>query len=137
MSWIRPAAKKAVKYGPYVPQMWKHIGRPTQAAAQKQLAGWAARRTALQHADTLTDGSVLGVMHDGRRTWVVFSGEEPVAAYPQTTTPMEQLTAHADLRRRITPDQARERHRVRELRRRAGEQAKQLPRPRRRRDSQR
>jgi hypothetical protein len=136
MSWIKPAAQKAVKYGPYVPQVWKHIAKPTQAAAQKQLASWAARRTALQHADTLTEGSALGVMHNGQRTWVVFSGEEPVAAYPQTTTPLERLTVHADLRKRITPEQARERRRVRGLRRRAGEQDKQLPRPRRRRKSQ-
>jgi hypothetical protein len=135
MSWIKPAAQKAVKYGPYVPQVWKHIAKPTQAAAQKQLTSWSARRTALQHADTLTDGSVLGVMHDGQRRWVVFSAEEPIAAYPQTTTPLDQLTAHADLCKRVTPDQARERRIARELRRRAGERARQLPRPRRRRES--
>ena len=56
--------------------------------------------------------------------------------YPQTTTPLEQLTAHADLRKRITPDQARERQRARELRRLAGERVKELPRPHRRRKSE-
>jgi hypothetical protein len=130
VSWIGPAAKKALKYGPYVQQAWKHAGKPAQAAAQKQLAGWAARRTALQHADTMTDGSVLGVMHDGQRLWVVFSADEPVAAYPHSPIPLEQLVAHADLSKRLTPQQARQRQRAREVRRRAGEQAQRLRRRR-------
>ena len=133
MSWIKPAAKKAVKYGPYVPQVWKHVGKPTQAAAQKQLASWAARRTALQHADTLTDGSVLGVMDQGVRVWVVYSADEPVTVYPDTTTLLETLVARANLSKRITPEQARERQRLRAIRHQAVERAKQLPRPRRRR----
>jgi hypothetical protein len=131
MSWIGPAAKRALKYGPYAAQAWKHLGRPTQAAVQKQVGSWAARRTALQHADTVTDGSILGVMHDGARVWVVFSGDEPVTAYPNTSTPLAQLVAHADLPRRVTPEQARERQRMREMRRRAGDRARQIG-PRRR-----
>jgi hypothetical protein len=131
MSWIGPAAKRALKYGPYAAQAWKHLGKPTQAAVQKQAGSWAARRTALQHADTVNQGSVLGVMHDGAKGWVVYSGDEPVTAYPSTSKPLAELVAHADLTRRITPEQARERQRLRELRRRAGGRAKQI-RPRRR-----
>jgi hypothetical protein len=135
MSWIGPTAKKVVKYGPHVQQAWKHIGKPTQDAAQKQLSTWAARRTALQHADTLTDGSVLGVMHDGERTWVVFSADDPVAAYPHSAAPLTELVEHADLTKRVTPELVRERQRAREIARRAQQRAKQLPRPRRRRKS--
>jgi len=126
MSWIGPAAKRALKYGPYAAQAWKHLGRPTQAAVQKQVGSWAARRTAVQHADTVNDGSILGVMHDGARVWVVFSGDEPVTAYPSTAKPLAELVAHADLRKRVTPEQARERRRTRELRRRAGDRARQI-----------
>jgi hypothetical protein len=134
MSWIGPAAKRALKYGPYAAQAWKHLGKPTQAAVQKQASSWAARRTALQHADTMNDGSLLGVMHDGAKVWVVYSGDEPVTAYPSTSKPLADLVAHADLSKRITPEQARERQRIRELRRRAGARAEQI-RPRRRRKS--
>ena len=133
MSWMGPAAKRALKYGPYAAQAWKHLGKPTQAAVQKQAGSWVARRTALQHADTVEDGSVLGIMHDGARVWVVYSGDEPVTAYPSTAKPLAELVAHADLRKRITPEQAREQQRMRELRRRAGKRAKQIG-PRRRRD---
>jgi hypothetical protein len=134
MSWIGPAAKRALKYGPYAAQAWKHLGKPTQAAVQKQASSWAARRTARQHADTMNDGSLLGVMHDGAKVWVVYSGDEPVTAYPSTSKPLADLVAHADLSKRITPEQARERQRIRELRRRAGARAEQI-RPRRRRKS--
>jgi hypothetical protein len=134
VSWIGPAAKRALKYGPYAAQAWKHLGKPTQAAVQKQASSWAARRTALQHADTVNHGSVLGVMHEGAKVWVVYSGEEPVTAYPSTTKTLAELVAHADLARRMTPQQARERQKTRELRRRAGDRAKQI-RPRRRRKS--
>jgi len=133
MSWMGPAAKRALKYGPYAAQAWKHLGRPTQAAVQKQASSWAARRTALQHADTVTDGSVLGVMHEGAKAWVVYSGDEPVTAYPSMSTPLVDLVAHADVSKRVTPEQARERQRIHELRRRAGARAGQLRRRRRRR----
>jgi hypothetical protein len=132
MSWMGPAAKRALKYGPYAAQAWKHLGKPTQAAVQRQASSWAARRTALQHADTINRGSILGVMHEGAKVWVVYSGDEPVTAYPPTSKPIAELVAHANLAKRITPEQARERQRMRELRRRAGDRVKQI-RPRRRR----
>lgn len=119
MSWMGPAARRALKYGPYVRQAWKHAGRPAQEAAQKSVSSYLARRTALQHADTVVRGSVLPVMHDGSRVWVVFSADQPVAAYPSVTTPLPDLVTHADLARRVTPAQAHERERVRQLRRRA------------------
>jgi len=134
MSWMGPAAKRALKYGPYAAQAWKHLGKPTQAAVQKQAGSWAARRTALQHADTVTDGSILGVMHEGAKVWVVYSGDEPVTAYPSTAKPLAELVAHANLSKRLTPVQAREQQRLRELRRRAGDRARRI-RPQRRRRS--
>jgi hypothetical protein len=35
--------------------------------------------------------------------WVVFSGEEPVAVHPPTSTPIAELTARADLSTRVRP----------------------------------
>jgi hypothetical protein len=119
MSWIGPAAKRALKYGPYVQQAWKHAGKPAQEAARRSLSTYAAQRTALQHADTVVDGSVLPVMQHGSKVFVVFSADEPVAAYPSVTTPFSELVGHADLGKRVTPAQVRERQRLGELRRRA------------------
>ncbi|MBA3619910.1 MAG: hypothetical protein H0W56_10040 [Acidothermales bacterium] len=86
MSWLRPVAKNALKYGPHAQQVWKHAGRPAREAAQKAVADWSSRRTALEHADTVIDGSLLSVMHEGRRVWVVFSGDDPIASYPAVST---------------------------------------------------
>lgn len=126
MSWIGPAAKRALKYGPYAQQAWKHAGKPAQEAAQRSVASWAARRTALQHAETLVEGSVLGVVHDGTKVWVVYSGDDVVAAYPSVPVPLPDLVAHADFSRRVTPAEARERQRVREVRARAQERVRRL-----------
>jgi hypothetical protein len=126
MSWIGPAAKRALKYGPYVQQAWKHAGRPAQEAAQRSVSSFLARRTALQHADTVVDGSVLPVMHAGARVWVVYSADTPVAVYPSVPAPLSDLVAHADLTKRITPDQAHEHEHLRELRRRAAGRVRRL-----------
>lgn len=123
MSWMGPWAKRALKYGPYVQQAWKHAGKPTQQALRKSAASWSSRRTALQHADTVRRGSVLRVMHEGGWVWVVYSGDQPVASYPTVAVPLSDLVAHADLDKRVTPGELRERQRARELRRVAGERA--------------
>ncbi|MGH3368037.1 MAG: hypothetical protein ACRDOY_12625 [Nocardioidaceae bacterium] len=119
MSWIGPAAKRALTYGPYLRQAWKHAGKPAQQLARQALVSQRARRTALQHADTVLEGSVLSVMHEGLTVWVVYSGDVPVAAYPSVTATLPQLVERADLSKRFTPTQARERSRARMLRERA------------------
>jgi hypothetical protein len=134
MGWIGPAAKRALKYGPYVQQAWKHAGRPAQEAAQRSVSSYLSRRTALQHADTVVQGSVLPVMHAGSRLWLVFSADEPVAVYPSVPVTLADLVAHADLSKRVTPGEAREQERVRELRRRAAGRMRGLRRRRRTRE---
>jgi len=114
MSWIGPAGKKLVKYGPQAQLLWKHAARPATSVAQQALASAAARRTALKHADTVVEGAVLNVFHGGSERWVVFSRGAPVAVYPpaadgQTDQQLHALIEHADLSKKMTPDQVRAR----------------------------
>jgi hypothetical protein len=132
MSWLRPVAKNAVKYGPHAQQVWKHAGKPAREAAQKAAADWSSRRTALEHADSVVDGSLLRVVHEGRGVWVVFSGDAAVASYPSVSTSPTELVTHADKGKRVTPEELRERQPSRRIRRRIAEQSGKLPgRPRR------
>jgi hypothetical protein len=41
----------------------------------------------------------------GEPVWVVFSGDEPIAAHPATTTPLADLIAKSDLSTRLRPDE--------------------------------
>lgn len=107
MSWIKPVGTKLVKYGPQAQLLWKHVAAPATAAAGHTFAAQTARRTALKHADTVVGGAILNVMREGETYWVVFSGGEPVEAYPQAPVPLPQLIAHADLSKKMTPDQYR------------------------------
>lgn len=114
MSWIGPAGKRAVKYGPQAQLLWKHAAKPATSAAQQALASLAARRTALKHADTVLEGAVLSVFHAGREHWVVFSKGSPVAVYPplagsQTDQQLAALIEHADLSKKMTPEQVKAR----------------------------
>lgn len=128
MSWLKPTAKKAAgygakygaKYGPHAVVVWNIAGDHVQAAARAKAAEIAERRKAFQEADSVVDGSVLRVVDHGTVTFVVFSGEEPVASYPDSTKPLDELIAHADLARRMTPAQRRERRATNRARRAAG-----------------
>ncbi|MBA2772515.1 MAG: hypothetical protein H0U36_00485 [Nocardioidaceae bacterium] len=109
MSWIRPVGTKLVKYGPQAQLLWKHVAAPATAAAGRTFAAQTARRTAVKHADTVVEGAILNVMLDGETYWVVFSGGEPVTAYPAAPVPLPELIAHANLSKKMTPDQYRSR----------------------------
>lgn len=119
MSWIRPVGTKVVKYGPQAQLVWKHVGSPAAGAARRLVAAQNARRTALKHADTVVEGAILQVMHDGEEHWVVFSGGQPVAVYPPAAPTLSALTEHANRARLMTPDQARARQAAASRRRRA------------------
>ncbi|MGZ4428450.1 MAG: hypothetical protein ACXVW2_08035 [Nocardioidaceae bacterium] len=127
MGWVGPMARKVgrtgakygAKYGPHAVVLWNVAGDQVQAAAREKAAEIAERRNAFAEAEATAHGSVLKVVHRGVRTFVVFSGDEPVAAYPATERPFEELVAHADLGRRVTPEQHRERQ-LRARARRAG-----------------
>lgn len=100
---------KGVKYGPQAAILWKYAAGPVTAAAQRTFAVQANRRTALKHADTVNEGAILLVMDQGESHWVVFSGGKPVAAYPSSAKPLDQLIADANLSKKMTPDQFRSR----------------------------
>lgn len=130
MSWVGPvvkgAAKYGVKYGPQAKVAWDHGGKHVQAAARTKLDNVAARRTAFEQAETVTDGSVLKTIHQGKQIWVVFSADEPVAAYPTAspaTPDLIELVSHADLSTRETPEQ----YRARQMRQRAKRARERMP----------
>ena len=109
MSWIKPAGKKAAKYGPQAMLLWKHAGRPLTEAAQQALISRHGLRTALRHADTVRSGAILGVVDQGVSRWVVLSGGTPIGCYPPSARPLADVIEHADLSRTMTPDQFRAR----------------------------
>ncbi|MBA3311123.1 MAG: hypothetical protein H0U28_13915 [Nocardioidaceae bacterium] len=124
MSWIPQVGKRALKYGPQAQLAWKHAGKPAADAVQRATAVRSARRTALRHADTVVEGAILKAVHNGDTFWVVFSGGEPVAAYPKTSVPVDEVVAKTDLSKKMTPDQLRARQAARSKRRRAAEGAR-------------
>ncbi len=101
--------KWGVKYGPHVVVLAQQAREPAMAAAQKALERQKARRRALEHAATVRDGSVLKAFdpHDDSDSsdpvWVVFTGDEPIASHPITTTPLGELVAKSDLSTRVRP----------------------------------
>ncbi|MGH3384332.1 MAG: hypothetical protein ACRDO1_07125 [Nocardioidaceae bacterium] len=112
MGWVGPTAKKAaklgVKYGPHAAAAWKVGGAHLQDAAQTAKDNYAARRAAIQHAETVVDGTVLKTVYQGTKIWVVFAGDRPLTSYPQAAQSLEGLVADADLGKRLTPQQIRE-----------------------------
>jgi hypothetical protein len=136
MGWIKPVGKKALRYGPQAQLVWRYAGRPATAAAQQAFLAAHARRTALKHADTVVQGAIMKVFDAEGAHWVVFSGGTPVASYPSTASALDVLVAHADLSKKMTPDQLRDRRAARTKRRRALDAAGDLrAQLRRRRDS--
>ena len=96
---------RAAKYAPLAYQAYKHGREPVQKAVQKALDRRSQQRQATAHARTLVDGSVLGTFHGGDRVWVVFSGDEPVAAYPSHQAELKDVIGRADLSKRVPPDE--------------------------------
>lgn len=111
----RTGAKLAVKYGPQAKLAWDRGGRQAATAAQKRALALVARRKAFAEAETVRAGSVLKRVVEGSAVYVVLSGDQPVRAYPPQQAPLETLLTHADLARRETVQE----HRDRQLRTRA------------------
>ncbi|QGN59018.1 hypothetical protein [Nostocoides sp. HKS02] len=99
--------KWGVKYGPHVVVLAQQAKEPAMAAAQKALDRQRAKRRAVEHAATVRDGMVLKTFDPradhSEPIWVVFSGDEPIAAHPATTTPLTELIARSDLSTRVRP----------------------------------
>jgi hypothetical protein len=119
MSWVGPVAKGVakygVKYGPQAKILWDNGGKHAQEVARERVRAMAARRTAFEKAETVVAGSVLKQIYSGKQVWVVFSGDEPVDAFPGNSVDLGELVKHADLSARVTPEE----HRGGQLRQRA------------------
>ncbi len=95
--------KLGVKYGPAAYEAIKHGKEPAKEFAQKQLGKLTARKQALAHAEGLMDGSAMPVWEGDQQVWVVFNGDEPIAAHPNVATPLPALIQGYDLDKRIRP----------------------------------
>ena len=99
------AAKLAAKYGPHVVAAVKVAGPTAREAVEVQRKRLENRHFAFDKARTLTRGSVLR-QRDGKDVvWVVFTGDEAIAVYPEVSTPIPDLVRRADLAKRVTPEE--------------------------------
>ena len=105
MSWIGPAAKKAVKYGPQAKIAWDKAGRPTAEIAAKKAQVQLQRRKAFAKAATVVEGSVVRLVHAGEPVHVVMAHGEPVETYPPVDVAMDVLLKDADLTAAVTSEQ--------------------------------
>jgi hypothetical protein len=99
--------KWGVKYGPHVVVLAQQAKEPAMKAAQTALDRQNAKRRAVEHAATVRDGMVLKTFDPradhSEPVWVVFSGDDPIAAHPSSTTPLAELVAKSDLSTRVRP----------------------------------
>lgn len=95
------SAKLAIKYGPQAKIVWDRGGRQAASSVARRAKSLNARRKALAHAAGLVDGTILKVAPTGTPVYVVFSGDLPVASYPQQQLPYAVLLEHADLSKRV------------------------------------
>jgi hypothetical protein len=104
-----------IKYGPilietsrrYGPRVWDQVKaqkEPAERYVQDKVDKGNQRKKAVQHADTVIDGSVLRIFHRNLAHWVVFSGDEPIAVHPRTSAPFRELLKNADLSKRTRPE---------------------------------
>lgn len=105
------AAVLAVKYGPQAKIVWDKGGKQATQAAAKRAMTLNSRRKALAHAAGIKDGSILKIAPTGSTMYVVFAGDQPIASYPTQDVPFAVLLAHADLDKRIRPEDAKRRPR--------------------------
>lgn len=113
-------AKLALKYGPivytlaqrYGPQVMEQMLKNREPARQllSERAGKVRanpRRRALDHAESVVDGSLQQVFYRGQPYWVVFSQGEPVGTHPHTEASFDVLLLNADPGRRVRPEALR------------------------------
>ncbi len=105
MSWIGPAAKKAVKYGPQAKIAWDKAGKPAAEIAAKKAQTQLQRRKAFAKAATVVEGSVVRLVHAGEPVHVVLAHGEPLEAYPPVDVDLPVLLKDADLSAAVTSEQ--------------------------------
>jgi hypothetical protein len=99
------ALKLGVKYGPQIWVATQALREPAKEAVGKAMASERARRSAMAHAKSLAEGSILKVYKGDASHWVVFSADDPITVYPPTDLPLSVLLERADLTKRIRPDE--------------------------------
>lgn len=99
------AAKLAAKYGPHVAAAIKVAGPTVRDTVETQRRRLENRHAAFDKAGTTVEGSVLRQRDGNDIVFVVFAGDEPVAVYPEVTTPIGDLVRNADLSKRVTPEE--------------------------------
>lgn len=99
----------AQKYGPTVIEQILRRREPAQRLVQERAARVRTnpRRLALAHADTVVEGTLQQIFHEGRPRWVVFSRGEPVGVHPHTSVPYDTLLLNADPAKRVSPEELR------------------------------
>ena len=113
-------AKLALKYGPvvytlaqkYGPQLVEQILKNREPAQRfvhdrTERVRTNPRRRALDHAESVVDGSLQQVFHRGQPYWVVFSRNEPVGTHPHTNLAYDTLLLNADPAKRVRPGELR------------------------------
>jgi hypothetical protein len=100
---VTQTVKLGIKYGTQIWVASQALREPARQAANKAISSERVRRQAMEHARSLTDGSILKVYKGDAAHWVVFSGDEPVAVHPATDMPLTTLVERADLTKRIRP----------------------------------
>ncbi|MGH8825441.1 MAG: hypothetical protein ACRDVN_13335 [Jiangellaceae bacterium] len=80
-------------------QVWPVV-RPAVKRGRDNAAAW---RIARAHAARVLDGSYLDVFVGGVKHWVVWSGDEPVAAYPAVDGDLGEAVRTVDGTRRRRP----------------------------------
>lgn len=103
---VGTAIKLGVKYGPQVWVATQALREPAKEAAQKIMASERARKAALEHAKTLSDGSILKVYRGEQSLWIVFTGDTAVSVHPPADVELTALLRGVDLSKRIRPGES-------------------------------
>ena len=98
-------AKVGVKYAPVLVAVAKEAQGPATEYAKGKLETSRQKKLAVAKATSVVDGTLLRVPHGEVIVWVVFSGDRPVAEYPDVAVPPETLVADADLGKRRPPEE--------------------------------
>ena len=99
----------AQKYGPKVVEQMLKNREPAQKFVHERTERVRnnPRRRALEHADSVVEGTLQQVFHRGQPFWVVFSRGEPVGTHPHTEAPFDVLLMNADPAKRVRPEELR------------------------------
>ena len=98
-------ARQGVKYAPMIAAVVREVRGPATDYAKSRVEAARQRRLAVAKAGSVRDGTVLRLLHGEQTVWVVYSGDEPVSAHPDTGVPLAELTHHANLERRRRPEE--------------------------------